>query len=349
MESVEKVFPFLSNEYYLSLMNPDDPTDPIRKIILPDAQELSNKGSLDPSGEESYTVIPGLQHKYQQTALLLVNNQCAGICRFCFRKRFFAGASPPPTCNICRAADYLQEKPEVTNVLLSGGDPLLLAPSKLDTILTKIREVSHISMIRIGSKLPAYDPGRIVDNTDLTEVMKKHSTIDRKLYIVSHFNHPIEITDLSRSAIARMKSAGVEMINQTPMIRGVNDDPVTLSTLLKKLATIGVSPYYVFQCRPTSGNRHLTVPVERGLQIFHEAQVQCSGLAKRARFIMSHKSGKVEIVRKTHKHIYMKYHQAASPDEINSMLVYRPNPEARWLDDYQYRLSDMVPKMMWLF
>ena len=349
MESVEKKFPFSSNEYYLSLMNPADPTDPIKKIIMPDPRELTHEGSLDPSGEESYTVLPGLQHKYAQTALLLVNNQCAGICRFCFRKRFFTGNSPPATCNICRATDYLQEKPDVTNVLLSGGEPLLLPPSELDTILSKIREVSHISMIRIGSKLPAYDPGRIVNTPDLTEVIKKHSHPDRKIYVVSHFNHPVEVTDTACSAISRIKDAGAEMINQTPLIQGVNDDPVTLSSLLKKVASLGVSPYYVFQCRPTSGNRHLTVPIERGLQIFHDAQARCSGLAKRARFIMSHKSGKIEIVGKTQKHIFMRYHQAASPEDINTMLVYRPNPKALWLEDYQYRLTDMVPKTTWLF
>jgi len=139
------------------------------------------------------------------------------------------------------------------------------------------------------------------------------------------------------------------MISQTPMIRGVNDDPRVLSTLLQKLSFLGVSPYYVFQCRPTAGNRHLTVPIERGLEIFGQAQALCSGLAKRARFIMSHKTGKIEIIGKTQKHIYMRYHQAASPEDLNTMLVYRPNPQARWFDDYQHRLSDMVPKMTWLF
>ncbi|MFH0966393.1 MAG: KamA family radical SAM protein [Methanobacteriota archaeon] len=349
LESVEKKFPFYANEYYLSLMNLDDPKDPIRKIVIPDPKELVSEGTLDPSGEQSYTVLPGLQHKYPHTAMLLVNNKCGGICRFCFRKRFFTGDNPPGTCDLSKAADYLQNKPDVTDVLLSGGDPLLLPPSELDRILSKIREISHIPIIRIGTKLPAYDPYQIIENPDLTEVLAKHTHQDRKIYVINHFNHSNEITDVARSAIGRIKETGTELINQTPLIAGVNDDPGTLATLFKHLSFMGVSPYYVFQCRPTLGNHHLSVPIERGMQVVHEAQARCSGLAKRARYIMSHKSGKIEMVGRTQKHIFMRYHQVASPEDTNKMLVYRPNPHARWLEDYKYHLSDMVPKMTWLF
>ena len=349
MESVEKLFPFSSNEYYLSLMNPSDPNDPIKKIIIPDPKEGQQTGSLDPSEEQSYTVFPGLQHKYPQTVMLLVNNTCGGICRFCFRKRLFNGKSPPILCDICRAVDYLQEKPDISDVLLSGGDPLMLAASELDKILTKIREVAHIPIIRIGTKIPAYDPNRIIENPDLIEVIAKHNHHDRKIYVVTHFNHLKEITDTARSAIARIKETGSELINQTPLIAGVNDEPSILASLFKQLSFMGISPYYVFQCRPTKGNYHLTVPIERGMQVVHEAHAQCSGLAKRARYIMSHKSGKIEIVGKTQMHIFMRYHQAVSPRDINSMLVYRPNPKARWLEDYKHQLTDMIPKMTCLF
>lgn len=349
LESVEKKYPFLSNDYYLSLINHNDPNDPIKKIIIPDKNELEHQGTLDPSSEQSYTVLPGVQHKYPQTAMLLVNNTCAGICRFCFRKRFFIGDNPPPTCNISQAAEYLQDKPDVTDVLLSGGDPLMLNASELDKILTKIREISHIPIIRIGTKVPAYDPNRILENPDITEVIKKHTHQDKKIYVISHFNHPHEITDIAQSAISTIAETGAELINQTPLLEGVNDDPQTLASLFKHLSFMGVSPYYVFQCRPTSGNRHLTVPIEQAMHVMHEAQSRCSGLAKRARYIMSHKSGKIEVVGKTTKHVFMRYHQAVSPNDINTMLVYRPNPKARWLEDYHHRLTDMVPKMMWLF
>jgi len=349
LESVEQVYPFRSNEYYMSLINHENPNDPIRKIIVPDPLELKNTGSLDPSGEESYSPLPGLQHKYPQTAVLLVSNTCAGICRFCFRKRLFTGANPPPTCDIGKAIDYLQTKPDVTDVLLSGGDPLMLSPSKLDQILTKVRELTSIPIIRIGTKVPAFDPWRITENTDFCDVLTKHIDPEQKIYVMSHFNHPQEITDSSRSAITSLKKTGVELMNQTPILDGINDNPDVMASLFNTLSQIGVSPYYVFQCRPTSGNLHLTVPIEQALHVVHHAQARCSGLTKRARYIMSHKSGKIEIIGKTSKHIFMKYHQAALSENINSMLVYKPNANARWLEDYHHRLTDMVPKMTWLF
>ncbi len=349
LESVERVYPFRSNEYYLSLINQGNPNDPIRKIIVPDPRELSNTGSLDPSGEESYTPIPGVQHKYPQTALLMVSNTCAGICRFCFRKRLFTGANPPPICDIDKATDYLQSKPDVSDVLLSGGDPLMLAASKLDQILTRVREITTIPTIRIGTKVPAYDPHRLTEDSDFCDVLVKHADPEHKIYLISHFNHPQEITDSSRSAISALKNTGVELINQTPILDGVNDNPDIMALLFKTLSQIGVSPYYVFQCRPTCGNSHLTVPIEQALHVVHEAQARCSGLAKQARYIMSHKTGKIEILGKTSKHIFMKYHQATSPADINNMLVYKPNAKALWLEDYHHRLTDMVPKKMWLF
>jgi lysine 2,3-aminomutase len=349
LESVERVYPFRSNEYYLSLINYNSPNDPIKRIILPDPQELAITGTLDPSGEEGYTPIPGVQHKYPQTALLLVSNTCAGICRFCFRKRLFTGENPPPTCDMKKAIDYLQAQPDLTDVLLSGGDPLMLDASKLDQILCKVRELPTKPIIRIGTKVPAYDPHRITDNSDLCDVLAKHATPEEKIYLISHFNHPHEVTDSSKSAISALKKTGVELTNQTPILDGVNNNPEVMASLFKMLAKIGVPPYYVFQCRPTSGNRHLTVPIEQAMHVIHEAQACCSGLAKRARYIMSHKSGKIEIVGKTSKHIFMKYHQAASLSDLNSMLVFKPNPRARWLEDYHQRLTDMVPKMTWLF
>ena len=349
LESVENKFPFKSNNYYLSLMNPSDSNDPIRKIILPDPMEINKSCLLDPLDEQSYLVLPGVQHKYPQTVMLLLNNTCGGICRFCFRKELIIKNRLPNICNISRAAEYLSEKPKVTDVLLSGGDPLMSAASELDKVLTKIREISHIPVIRICTKLPAYDPGRIIENPDLTEVIAKHTHPGRQIYVVSHFNHPIEITDPARLAITRIKKTGAEMINQTPLISGVNNDPYTMASLFKHLTFMGVSPYYVFQCRPTSGNRHLTVPIEQGLQVVHEAQSMCSGLAKRARFIMSHKSGEIEIVGKTTKNVFMRYHQAVSFEDKDKMLVYRSDPQARWLEDYKHYLTDVNPKMTLLF
>lgn len=349
LKKVEQQFPFHSNEYYLSLLNSVDARDPIRNIIIPDTRELTSQGSYDPSSEQSFTVQPGVQHKYPQTALLLVNRTCAGICRFCFRKRIFAGGRKEETCDISKATEYLSEHHEVNNVLLSGGDPLMLQPKRLDEILSKLREIAHIPIIRIGTKVPAYDPHRILDNPEFSEVIKKHSFPDKKIFVVTQFNHPVELTSEAKEAVSIVKDSNAEVINQTPVIRGVNDDPAVLASLFTKLTKIGNSPYYAFQCRPTVGNRHMSVPIEETLRIVEAARMQCNGLAKRVRYIMSHKTGKIEIVGKSHRHMVMKYHQVADIIDQDKMLFFRPNPEAYWLEDYQFSLSDVVPKMSWMF
>lgn len=342
MKKVEKIFPFVSNDYYLSLMNHDNPSDPIRNIILPDIREIMSSGSLDPSQEESYTILPGVQHKYPQTVLLLVSNTCAGICRFCFRKRIFCGKKPPELCDIKKTADYLQTKPEVTDVLLSGGDPFMLSPSRLDEILSTIREISHIPIIRIGTKVPAYDPERICETPDISEVVAQHSHPNKKIYLISHFNHPREVTPQAEEAIMRIKGAGAEMVNQTPILNAINGESSILEKLLKKLTALGVSPYYFFQCRPTCGNTHHAIPVERTLQIIHEAQSHCSGTAKRARFILSHYTGKIEVVGSSRSHIYMRYHQKAPDTNLDTIITYKKNPDALWFDDYRNQMNEDV-------
>jgi L-lysine 2,3-aminomutase len=179
-------------------MNPSDPEDSICKIIEPDLRELQHPCPLDPSAEEKFTVLPGLQHKYPQTALLLVADSCGGICRFCFRKRTFGGDRPPNLCNLSQTAEYLNEQPQVTDILLSGGDPLMLSSSHPDSVLTKIREIAHIPVIRIGTKIRAYDPARIIENPDIPEVIETRTHPDQQVYGVTHFNHPREITDTSQ-------------------------------------------------------------------------------------------------------------------------------------------------------
>ena len=349
LKKVEQQFPFHSNEYYLSLLSSVDARDPIRNIIIPDTRELTSEGSYDPSSEQSFTVLPGVQHKYPQTALLLVNRTCAGICRFCFRKRLFDMGRKEETCDISNATEYLSEHHEVNNVLLSGGDPLMLQPKRLDEILSKLRELAHIPLIRIGTKVPAYDPHRILDNQEFSEVLKKHSYPDKKIYVVTQFNHPVELTSEAKESVAIVKNTGVEVINQTPVIRGVNDDPDVLASLFTKLTQIGNSPYYAFQCRPTVGNRHMSVPIEETLRIIDAARKQCNGLAKRVRYIMSHKTGKIEIVGRTKQHMVMKYHQVADESDRDKMLFFKPNPDAYWLEDYRFSLSDVVSKMSWMF
>jgi L-lysine 2,3-aminomutase len=182
--------------------------------------------------------------------------------------------------------------------------------------------------------MPAFDPARVMEPA-LLSTIQRYSEGDRRIYIMAHFNHPRELTAEAQQSMLALQKANAMTVNQTPLIRGVNDDPSVLSELFEKLSFIGVPPYYVFQCRPTLGNRTFSVPVERAFQIFDEARNRCTaGLAKTARFAMSHESGKVEVVGLSEEHIYLRYQH--SPDPANRARFFRckRNPEAHWLDDY---------------
>jgi lysine 2,3-aminomutase len=339
LEGVERIFPFRSNEYYLSLIDWSDPEDPIRKIVIPDPHELDLTGALDPSSEKTYTVMPGLQHKYPQTALMLLSDVCGGICRFCFRKRLFLKKEREVAPDIPACIEYIRNHDEITNVLLTGGDPLMLTTGHLETVIRALRDIDHVQIIRIGSKLPAYNPHRILDDPDLLEMFRRYSTPEKRIYIMAQFNHPRELTDSAIRALDTLRDAGVVVVNQTPLIAGVNDSPHVLASLFRQLSFVGVSPYYVFQCRPTIGNRLFTVPLETSYRIVHEAFSLCSGLAKRARFIMSHATGKIEIVGCTEDQVFMRYHQAARKEDQGRFMIFPSNPDACWLDDYEENTS----------
>ncbi|MBN1806896.1 MAG: KamA family radical SAM protein [Sedimentisphaerales bacterium] len=340
LTEVVETFAFRCNNYYLSLIDWDDPDDPIRKIIIPHSHELEQWGRLDPSNEENYTIIPGLEHKYNSTALLLVSNVCEGICRYCFRKRVFINTKNTYLRDTAAAIQYLKEHKEITNVLLTGGDPLALETSKLEDIIGQLREIEHIQIIRIGTKMPAFNPYRIIEDSALLEMIRKHSTEQKKIYIMTHFVHPRELTDAAIKGVNLLQKAGALLSNQTPLIRNVNSYPEVLAELLRKLSFIGVVPYYIFQCRPAIGNKSYTVPIEKGYEIVEQAKSLVSGLAKRARYAMSHATGKIEIIGKTRELTYFKYHRAANDQDSGRFLVFKSNPNAYWLDDYDEIVRD---------
>lgn len=334
LQEVTGIFVFRSNEYYLSLINWDDPDDPIRRAIIPSVQELQEWGRLDPSDEANYTVMPGLEHKYSSTALMLISNVCEGICRYCFRKRVFIDSQKDYLRDLPGAIEYIKRHQEITNVLLSGGDPLVLKPSKIENIIRQLSEIEHIRIIRLGTKVPAFNPYRIIEQPELLETINRYTTEKRSIYIMTHFIHPRELTDTAKKAIGMLQKAGAVISNQMPLIRGVNDKPEVLAQLLAELSFIGVVPYYIFQCRPALGNKAYTVPIEKGYEIIEQAKAMVSGLAKRIRFVMSHSSGKIEIVGKTDECVYFKYHRSAEDIDNGRFLILASNPEACWLDDY---------------
>lgn len=340
LKQVADEFAFRSSEYYLSLIDWNDPDDPIRTLIIPNLQELDEWGRLDPSDEKTYCVLPGLEHKYPSTALLLVSNVCDGICRYCFRKRVFINPQRGYLRDLPAAIQYIKQHREITNVLLTGGDPLVLKPSKLENIIRELRSIEHIHIIRIGTKIPAFNPSRIVDDPALPEVIKKYSTDQKKIYIMTHFIHPRELTDLAVKAVGLLQKAGALITNQMPLIRGVNDKPEVMAELLAKLSFIGAVPYYIFQCRPALGNKAYTVPIEEGYEIVEQAKALVSGLAKRVRFVMSHSTGKIEIVGRTEDFVYFKYHRAAEDADSGCFLALVSDPDAYWFDDYTEVIRD---------
>jgi len=339
-KKVTDKFAFRSNDYYLSLIDWDDPDDPIRTIIIPHTRELDEWGRLDPSDKKAYTIMPGLEHKYNSVAVLLVSNVCDGICRYCFRKRVFIEPQKDYLRDLPAALKYIKGHREITNVLLTGGDPLVLTTSKLENIIRQLREIDHIRIIRIGTKTPAFNPYRIVDDPALLEMIKTYSTGPKKIYVMTHFVHPRELTDVAVKAVSLLQKAGAMIANQTPLTRGVNADPDVLAELLARLSFIGAVPYYIFQCRPALGNKAYTVPIEEGYEIVEQAKSRVSGLAKRVRYAMSHSSGKIEIVGKTEDFVYFKYHRAANDADSGRFLAFKSNPNACWLDDYDEPVQD---------
>lgn len=335
LRPVAEKFVFRTNDYYQELIDWSDPDDPIRRLIVPAKDELTDWGELDASGEHRYQPVPGVEHKYEDTALLLVNDVCGAYCRFCFRKRLFMDDNDEVVRDISGGAAYIEQHPEISNVLLTGGDPLIMSTSKLRPILERLREIPHVKIIRIGSKMPAFNPYRILNDPSLLELFEEYSTPERgRIYVMAHFNHPRELTPPAREGLHLLQKAGVTTVNQTPLIRGVNDRVSVIRDLFEELSFLGVPPYYVFHCRPTEGNEPYSMPIEEGYRIFQEAQRRVSGLARRARYSMSHRTGKIEVAALLRDRIVFRYHRAARPEMEGRVMEFERNPEAQWFDDY---------------
>ncbi len=320
--------------YYLSLINWSDPHNPIKKMVVPALEELNLDGVYDTSGEAENTKMPGLQHKYAETALILATNRCATYCRHCFRKRLVGLPTEEIVSRFEDAADYIAKHEEINNVLISGGDPLVLSNEVIETFLELLTKIDHLRFIRFGSRTPVTLPSRLSD-PELLTLFKKYGQIDRRLYVVTQFNHPTEITPQSISAVSNLLNAGVLLSNQTVLLRGVNDDPETLATLMNKLVGIGVAPYYVFQCRPVKRVKsHFQVPLCKGVQIVEQAKANCNGHSKRFKYVLSHKTGKIEILGIMNGEIYFKYHEAKNRENLGVMFKRRADEKAGWLDDF---------------
>ena len=228
--------------------------------------------------------------------------------------------------------EYIRNHPEINNVLLTGGDSLILSTKRLENIIKQLREIEHVKVIRLGSKLPAYYPMRIYEDPDLLSMISKYSTPEKRIYIMAHFNHPKEITKEARKAIKALHDAGAIIVNQTPVLKGINDDPKVLADLLNQLSWAGVTPYYFFVNRPVAGNHDFVLTLEEVYNVVEQAKALTSGLGKRVRLVMSHKSGKIEILAIKDGKAYLKYHQAKHGNYGEFMVLDCPK-DAAWFDD----------------
>jgi lysine 2,3-aminomutase len=259
--------------YYLSLINPEDEFDPIKLQCVPSPLEFQDdEGMEDPLGEESLMKVKNVIHKYPDRILLLVTNQCPVYCRHCFRRNKW-GNSPETKMDIQSLIEYIKKNKEIKEVIISGGEPLLLPSFHLESILKELRKIDQIEVIRIASRVPVVLPQRI--DEEILQILKKYSPI----WFVTHFNHSEEITKLSAKGCSKLRENGITVLTQSVMLKGINDDSKTLEKLFRNLIKIGVKPYYLFQCDPAKGVKHFRTSVFKGIEIIKELNGKLSGIA----------------------------------------------------------------------
>jgi lysine 2,3-aminomutase len=262
--------------YFFNLIDRNDPDCPIRKQVIPrdDEMRTAPEEMLDPVGEESAAGVPGLVHRYPDRCLFLVTNVCAAYCRYCTRSRLVSNAQGYDFHpNIENALRYIEEHPQIRDVLLSGGDPLLLSDRKLDYLLGRLRQIPHVEFIRIGSRVPVFLPQRITP--ELQEVFRRRGPV----WLSIHVNHPRECSEELYQAAERLSFAGVPLGNQTVLLRGVNDDVATMRSLLHRLLMMRVRPYYLYQCDLITGSRHFRTDVRTGIRIIQQLRGHTTGYA----------------------------------------------------------------------
>lgn len=261
--------------YYASLMDPHDPTCPVRMQAIPRAAELDIRDEelRDPLGEDHHHPAPCVIHKYPDRALFLVVDRCAIYCRHCNRRRLVGGDAPPGADDIAAGLAYLARTPRIRDVLISGGDPLLLATDKLASILTRLRAIPHLETIRIGTRIPVVCPMRIDD--ELCRVLRAHAP----LFVNTHFNHAKELTPEARAACERLIDHGVPVGNQTVLLRGINSSTRSLRALFRGLLRARVRPYYLFQGDTVIGTDHLRTPVDAAIELYGSLRGWMSGMA----------------------------------------------------------------------
>ncbi|MCK1489599.1 lysine 2,3-aminomutase [Bradyrhizobium sp. 180] len=327
------ITPYQVTKFYRKQIIAGGYYEQLKNIVEPSIAEFDSPGSLDTSGELDNTVVPGLQHKYVQTCLLLVTERCGSYCRYCFRKRIVGKVSDEIAPDLDLAAQYITEHPEISNVLLSGGDPFVLSTANLNSILDRLLPIHHLNSIRFGTKMLAYEPGRFEDST-LSALFQRIHKAGKTSIIVAHFDHVGEISCEAEQKVRALRAQGVQFLNQSVLLAKVNDDADVLAATFAKCHEIGVRPYYLFQARPVRGASHFQVALGRGLEIVRGINQRLSGIEKTFKYIMSHHTGKIEILDLVQDgRVYMRYHQNKVPEKIGKIFSRPFVPTACWLDD----------------
>ena len=262
--------------YFFNLVSRTDPSDPIRRQVIPRGGEMETAPDelLDPVGEDDTSPVKGIVHRYPDRVLFLVTDRCAAYCRYCTRSRLVSNAQDYNFRPEFEAGlEYIRNHPEIRDVLLSGGDPLLMSDRKIDTLLGELRKIPHVEFIRIGSRIPVFLPQRITP--ELCDIFKKHGPI----WMSIHVNHPRECTQTLKVACDRLSFAGVPLGNQSVLLRGVNDDAETMRSLIHRLLMMRVRPYYLYQCDLITGSAHLRADVQRGIEIIRSLRGHTTGYA----------------------------------------------------------------------
>jgi lysine 2,3-aminomutase len=263
--------------YYLSIINPDDINDPVRKQAIPSIFEtiIDPTDLNDPLHEDIDSPVPGLTHRYPDRVLLLTTHICSMYCRHCTRRRKVGDNEDShfPKAQLEKGIEYIRNTPEVRDVIVSGGDPLTMADSQLEWLLSEIRKIEHVEIIRIGTRTPVVMPMRITEN--VCKIMRKYGPI----YVNTHFNHYNEITKDAKKACDLLADHGLILGNQTVLLRGVNDNPAIMKKLMHELLKIRVRPYYIYQCDLSEGISHFRTPVSTGIEIIENLRGHTSGLA----------------------------------------------------------------------
>ncbi len=267
---------FAVTPHFFNLIDPDNPECPIRRQVIPRAEEgiRAPHEMADPCGEDAHMPVPGLVHRYPDRVLLLVTDRCASYCRYCTRSRVVSGVGEQELhTHFEGALDYLRRTPQVRDVLLSGGDPLLFSDERLDHLLSELRAIPHIEFVRIGSRVPIFLPQRITP--ELCAMLRRH----HPLWMSVHTNHPRELTLEVHEALGRLSDAGIPLGNQSVLLRGVNDDEATLKELMHMLLRCRVRPYYLYQCDLIYGSAHLRTSVADGIRLISALRGHTTGYA----------------------------------------------------------------------